>query len=510
MIKSGVNYFSVIKGIGNWIKNYNTPFNEANYLKQQAVFIDRYSTPQLNPNANPIVNDLHSITGWWLAVPKLHYYIFNYNYKKQIFQKNLDSCSKMFHKTRDILKEESEVLKEDSKVLKEEGCSFDRNLNKFTSKKCETIILVMHELSRTGAPILGTELAKRIKESANVIVVSLKSGPLEAVLEKMDVPFFILEGQDEFYADLILEKIIDLTGASKAIVNSICSHTMINVLERKKISIVTLVHEFYSSACAPHIYSLIHEKSLGVIYPSELVKTDAMEGDPDLRDDHVLVMPQGLIRAPSEKNSNDAEEAKIKEVFNTGLESNACIIVGMGSIEPRKGVDLFISTAQSILGKLPLVPFRFIWIGHPLSDFHQADYVVYLKQQIRRAGLSEHVFIMDPVKNLLPAYSEADIFFLSSRLDPLPLVSIEAMEYGLPLVCFEGASGTADYLLQSDVTSSTVVPYLDIEAAANKIHDLIIDPIERKRLGSVQQEFTRTRFDMDAYTSMILSKLRGD
>jgi len=510
MIKYSFTCFAVLKGIGNWIKNYNTPFNEVYYLKQRAVFINRYSTPQLNPNADPIVNDPHSITGWWLAVPRLHYYIFNYNYDKATLEQDLSEFNKMLYETVDVMKEEVDVMKEEVDVMKEEGWLLDKNLENKTSKSRETIILVLHELSRTGAPILGTELAKRIKESANVIVVSLKSGPLEDVLEKMDIPFFILEGRDEVYTDLALEKIIDLTGATKAIVNSICSHAVINILERKKILIVTLVHEFYSSACAPHIYSLIHEKSLGVVYPSELVKTDAMEGDPNLRDDHVLVMPQGLIRAPSEKNSNDAEGRKIKEVFHSGLENNACIIVGIGSIEPRKGVDLFISTAQSILRNYPLAPFRFVWIGHPLSDFHQADYVVYLKQQIRRAGLSENVFIMDPVKNLQAAYSEADIFFLSSRLDPLPLVSIEAMEYGLPLVCFEGASGTADYLVQSAVTSSTVVPYLDIEAAANKIHDLIIDPIERKRIGLIQQEFARTRFDMDAYTSMILRKLGGN
>jgi hypothetical protein len=83
------------------------------------------------------------------------------------------------------------------------------------------------------------------------------------------------------------------------------------------------------------------------------------------------------------------------------------------------------------------------------------------------------------------------------------------MENGLPLVCFEGASGTADYLMQSAATSPTVVPYLDTEAAANKIHGLIIDPVERKRVGLIQKEFARTRFDMDTYTSAILNAFGG-
>jgi glycosyltransferase involved in cell wall biosynthesis len=511
MIKRGVNYFTVLKKVGDWVINYDTPFNAANYLKNRAVFVDRYSTPPPDSDSDPIDTDkeIHSISGWWLAVPKLHYYIFNRHHDREVLQRDLDEYDKMVHEARDRVKEEGDLLKDTVDVLKKGRDLLHKDLEKNTLNDRETIILIVHELSRTGAPILGIELAKRIKESANVVVVSLKSGPVVEVLEKLKIPFFILDGRDEYFVDLTIEQIIDYTGATKAVVNSICSYPVIKVLARKRISFVTLVHEFYSSACAPEIYSLIHEKSLSVIYPSELVKADALEGDPNLRNDHVSVMPQGLIRAPSEKSSNDAEERKIKEVFHIGLENNACIVVGMGSIEPRKGVDLFISTAQSILRNDPSTPFRFVWIGHPLTDFHRTDYVVYLKQQIRRAGLSEHVHIMDPVKNLQAAYREADIFFLSSRLDPLPLVSIEAMENGLPLVCFEGASGTADYLMQSTVASATVVPYLDTEAAANKIHDLIIDPVERKRVGSIQKEFARTIFDMDTYTSAILNKFGG-
>ena len=41
------------------------------------------------------------------------------------------------------------------------------------------------------------------------------------------------------------------------------------------------------------------------------------------------------------------------------------------------------------------------------------------------------------VNSLEPVYAMADIFLLSSRLDPFPNVAIDAMLAGLPVVCFE-------------------------------------------------------------------------
>ena len=68
-----------------------------------------------------------------------------------------------------------------------------------------------------------------------------------------------------------------------------------------------------------------------------------------------------------------------------------------------------------------------------------------------------------------PAYALADVFFLSSRLDPLPNVTIDAALRAIPVVCFEGATGMADLLAADALASQCVVPYLDVDAAAGLI-----------------------------------------
>ena len=66
-------------------------------------------------------------------------------------------------------------------------------------------------------------------------------------------------------------------------------------------------------------------------------------------------------------------------------------------------------------------------------------------------------------------------FYLSSRLDPMPNVAIDAAFHGLPIVCFENASGIASLLKRDPQLKDCVVPYLDTHSAARAIVDLAND-----------------------------------
>src|SRR5262249_54531474 len=93
----------------------------------------------------------------------------------------------------------------------------------------------------------------------------------------------------------------------------------------------------------------------------------------------------------------------------------------------------------------------------------------------------------------------ADLFFLSSRLDPLPNVAIDAAMKGLPVICFNGTSGIADIFGGDPSTRECVVPHLDVRAAANVIVGLANNEPKRRRLGDALQKLGRATFDMDRY-----------
>ena len=417
------------------------------------------------------------ISGYWLKIPRLHYYTFNWAEDSLIKQR-----------------------------LKKQKSTFHNLLAKQTYND-GSVLIVLHELSKTGAPILGVELAKRIKVSTNVIIISSRGGALEEVLKDLAIPFVII---DLASGSLSIKNIIKEAKVKRAIINSIASYPIISVLKKEDIPMVSLVHEFYSSHITdPKVFRTLHDSSRAVYYPAPLVANDALISDPLLNQNKVRVYPQGLIRSPTPKNPviKASVNRLLREIAFDTDEREFIIVLGIGTVQTRKGVDIFISTAQAMIRKKPLLDFKFIWIGDVPGKFHYYDYFVYLQDQIKRCGLTEKIYIIESLPSLEAAYKYADIFFLSSRLDPLPLVSLEAMEYALPIVCFDGASGIADYLKESPITSSTVVPYLDIELAADKIIELAYNPVERKRIGIAQQNFSRRRFDMDTYTESILNEL---
>jgi glycosyltransferase involved in cell wall biosynthesis len=55
---------------------------------------------------------------------------------------------------------------------------------------------------------------------------------------------------------------------------------------------------------------------------------------------------------------------------------------------------------------------------------------------------------------------------MTSREDPFPLVCIEVGKSGIPIICFEKATGIQEVLVTG---GGFVVPYLDVVAMAEKI-----------------------------------------
>ncbi|HTL28726.1 MAG TPA: rhamnan synthesis F family protein, partial [Tepidisphaeraceae bacterium] len=101
------------------------------------------------------------------------------------------------------------------------------------------------------------------------------------------------------------------------------------------------------------------------------------------------------------------------------------------------------------------------------------------------------------------AYKQADAFFLSSRLDPLPNVAIDSMLRELPVICFADCSGIADILRADAGAGATVVPKLNVAAAADLIVDLAADEGKRREIGRASRALARAKFDMDAYVMQL-------
>ncbi|MYZ48605.1 glycosyltransferase family 4 protein [Propylenella binzhouense] len=327
------------------------------------------------------------------------------------------------------------------------------------------IAVVSHEASRTGAPIVALNLARQLAKRHRVVAISGADGPLaEAFREASGA-----------YVDGFLwgaaggETLREAYGESRplaCIVNSICSDIMIDVAHRAGVPVISLIHEFASYAYPAGTVASAVQRSDVTVFPAELVRDSYVEECTRLglkaRNDKVAVFPQGKNTAGAAAAGANAELSR-----RLGIVPGCKLLLGAGSVEFRKGVDIFIQTAAEINRTAP-GEWRFAWIGGGYRPDTDKVYSVYLKEHVQRSGLTGVFRFMEPVPTLEPVLAASTVFFLSSRLDPFPNVVLDALECRVPVVCFEGATGASDLAKQFPF-AVTSVSHLDPAPAAQAI-----------------------------------------
>jgi glycosyltransferase involved in cell wall biosynthesis len=142
---------------------------------------------------------------------------------------------------------------------------------------------------------------------------------------------------------------------------------------------------------------------------------------------------------------------------------NSVNVLMCGGAYWRKGDDLFILIANSILKRNP--NFNFYWVGYQSEERKRVNL-----SDLSKLGISDSVFFIEESVNPIEWYYKADIFLLSSREDPFPLAAIEAGMLGIPIFCFEQATGISEV-----INKYCVVPYLNVEEMAFRIDNLLND-----------------------------------
>jgi glycosyltransferase involved in cell wall biosynthesis len=370
--------------------------------------------------------------------------------------------------------------------------------------KRETILLVAHEASRTGAPILTYNLAKRLHRRCNVVALVLAGGN---ILEDFQASCAAVVGPLT-YADWnpgefkhLVKYTLAAFPVTYAIVNSIEASRIVPPLARALVPTIVLVHEFASYVRPKSVMREGLESGTQIVFSAELVARSAREEHPILNHRPLHILPQGQTDRPParERISAARTPANLAQMFRPPGAENAVVVMGCGSVHIRKGVDLFLSCATAVAAMRPSRPVRFVWVGAGYDPANDVTYSCYLADQIARAGLEAIVAFTGEIADVDAAYALADLFFLSSRLDPLPNVAIDAAMKGVPVICFNGTSGIADIFAGDPSTRECVVPHLDVRAAANVIVALANDEPKRRRVGDASRNLARATFDMDRY-----------
>ena len=149
------------------------------------------------------------------------------------------------------------------------------------------------------------------------------------------------------------------------------------------------------------------------------------------------------------------------------------VVLAAGRLNAQKGFDLLIPAFAAVARRHPAWELRIYGSGPRRDD---------LARQVVQEGLEERVRLMGRTRRLDFAMAEASLFVLSSRFEGFPMVLLEAMSKGLPIVSFACPTGPAE-LIEHGV-DGLLVPPGDVPGLSAALLDMVEDHDLRRRVGA--------------------------
>lgn len=125
-----------------------------------------------------------------------------------------------------------------------------------------------------------------------------------------------------------------------------------------------------------------------------------------------------------------------------------------------------------------------------LDIFGQGEWQEMLQRMIEERKLGETAHINRPTSQIGKEYARSSMLVMSSHYEGFPMVMIEAMACGLPVISFDYKCGPKDII--QDGINGLLVKDGDIEGLANAMMRLMENEEERKAMGRNARRVTET------------------
>jgi glycosyltransferase involved in cell wall biosynthesis/GT2 family glycosyltransferase len=356
------------------------------------------------------------------------------------------------------------------------------------------VLLVSHDLSLSGAPLLLAQLAARLaRAGALPAVLAAEDGPARALYETAGTAVLVKPELGHLMVNVVPMAGL-MSGVDLMIANTLVNWRAVHLSRAFDIPCVLWVHECgygreIAAAHAPAAAALWCADH--VVLPAARL-LDVYGGF--LRPGGATVLPYGL-----EEEWLQADDPA------AAPPSGRVRVVHVGSVEPRKGQDVLLRAIAS-LEPPAREALDVVFVGRILRP----DFMAELQRLAE--GLPGVRFLGErPPAESLGCIRRADIFVLSSRDEVLPVSVLEAMSFGRAIVASD-VGGVAE-AIQSGVTG-IIVPPEDDAALAAALTELARDPSARESLGRQAQLAFRARYTGEtfgrAFLSVVEQLLAGD
>jgi len=350
------------------------------------------------------------------------------------------------------------------------------------------VLFISHDAVRCGAQILILNLVRWFAQHCSMpFEVLLKAGgelePEFAELGRVEV--YGRETSAGRLSRLIrkpggLLKRYQREGIGLIYSNTITNGDLLEYLAPLGCPVITHVHELenYIHSCGQGNLDKIVRHTDLFIAASRAVKENLVETH-GIPDEKVVIVHEYTP-------VNVAVSVDRKEMLaRLAIPEHSFVVGGSGTTDWRKSPELFLQLARCVRDTNQRDNIYFVWVGGTRT--WELDY------DMKKMGLNKVIFVpSNPTP--LDYFNCFDVFVLTSRIDPYPVVCLESAALGKPIICFDKAGGMPEFV---EDDCGFVVPYLDVQAMADKVVNLRLDRELCSRLGENARGKVVSRHDVN-------------
>ncbi|MEA4983696.1 MAG: glycosyltransferase family 4 protein [Paludibacter sp.] len=160
------------------------------------------------------------------------------------------------------------------------------------------------------------------------------------------------------------------------------------------------------------------------------------------------------------------------------------IAISVGRLDEQKGYTILIDSWKLVADKHP---------DWKLYIFGAGELKQELTDKIIKSELRDKVYLKGLSNEIEKEYMSASFFVMSSLYEGLPLVLLEAMSFGLPVVSFDCEWGPRELI--QDGKNGFLVPVKDTKGLATKINQLI-ENLQLRSQMSIEATKTSGQYDI--------------